>query len=42
MAFLIEGANARHEHEWKLWETEKLPDDKVLIPGVIDSTSNTI
>ena len=42
MAFLIEGANARHEHEWKLWEAEKLPDDKVLIPGVIDSTSNTI
>ena len=42
MAFLIEAANARHEHEWKLWETEKLPDDKVLIPGVIDSTSNTI
>lgn len=41
-AFLIEAANARHEHEWKLWETHKLPDDKVLIPGVIDSTSNTI
>lgn len=34
-AYLIEQANARHEHEWALWETITLPEDKVLIPGVI-------
>lgn len=33
--YLIEGANARHEHEWALWETVELPEDKILIPGVI-------
>ena len=35
-------ANPRHEHEWKIWEGIRLPDDKVLIPGVIDSTTNFI
>jgi 5-methyltetrahydropteroyltriglutamate--homocysteine methyltransferase len=35
-------ANARHAHEWKIWREVKLPADKVIIPGVIDSTSNTI
>lgn len=34
-AYLIEAANPRHEHEWQLWEEVKLPDDKVLIPGVV-------
>jgi len=38
----IEGANPRHEHEWNVFERVKLPDDKVLIPGVIDSTTNFI
>ena len=38
----FEGANPRHEHEWKIWREIKLPQDKVLIPGVIDSTSNFI
>jgi 5-methyltetrahydropteroyltriglutamate--homocysteine methyltransferase len=28
-------ANPRHEHEWKVWQTVKLPDDKVLVPGCI-------
>src|SRR5207248_10163575 len=37
-AILIEGANPRHEHEWELWAKQKLPDDKVLIPGVIDTS----
>jgi len=40
--YLIEQANPRHEHEWKLWETVKLPDDKYLIPGVLESKSNFI
>jgi 5-methyltetrahydropteroyltriglutamate--homocysteine methyltransferase len=35
-------ANARHEHEWKVWRDVKLPDGKVIIPGVIDSTVNTV
>lgn len=42
MAFLIEGANPRHEHEWEIWASQKLPDDKVLIPGVLDSSCNFV
>ncbi|HEX5368245.1 MAG TPA: hypothetical protein VFY10_02410 [Dehalococcoidia bacterium] len=38
----VEASNPRHEHEWALWKDVKLPEDKVLIPGVIDSTSNFI
>jgi 5-methyltetrahydropteroyltriglutamate--homocysteine methyltransferase len=39
---LLEGANPRHAHEWRVFETIRLPDDKVLVPGVIDSTSNYV
>jgi 5-methyltetrahydropteroyltriglutamate--homocysteine methyltransferase len=42
MALLIEGANPRHEHEWELWQTHKLPDDKILVPGVLDSSCNFV
>jgi 5-methyltetrahydropteroyltriglutamate--homocysteine methyltransferase len=35
-------ANARHEHEWKIWRDVKLPVGKKIIPGVIDSTSNIV
>jgi 5-methyltetrahydropteroyltriglutamate--homocysteine methyltransferase len=35
-------ANARHEHEWKIWREVKLPPGKIIIPGVIDSTVNTV
>jgi 5-methyltetrahydropteroyltriglutamate--homocysteine methyltransferase len=38
----ITAANSRHDHEWKIWEGLRIPDDKVLIPGVIDSTTNFI
>jgi 5-methyltetrahydropteroyltriglutamate--homocysteine methyltransferase len=38
----FEGANPRHAHEWKVWRNVRLPDDKVLIPGVIDSTTNFV
>jgi 5-methyltetrahydropteroyltriglutamate--homocysteine methyltransferase len=38
----LEAANPRHAHEWKLWETTKLPDGKYLIPGVLESKSNFI
>jgi 5-methyltetrahydropteroyltriglutamate--homocysteine methyltransferase len=41
-AVSFEGANPRHEHEWKVWHEVKLPADKVIIPGVIDSTTNFI
>ena len=34
-AYLIEAANPRHEHEWQVWEEVRLPEDKVLIPGVV-------
>ena len=38
----FEAANPRHAHEWKLWEETKLPEGKMLIPGVLDSTTNFI
>jgi 5-methyltetrahydropteroyltriglutamate--homocysteine methyltransferase len=41
-AVSFEGANPRHEHEWKVFEDVKLPDGKVVIPGVLDSTTNYI
>jgi len=34
-AYSFEAANPRHEHEWKVWGEVKLPDDKVLLPGVV-------
>ena len=39
---VFEAANSRHEHEWSVFENTKIPDDKVLIPGVIESMSNRI
>jgi 5-methyltetrahydropteroyltriglutamate--homocysteine methyltransferase len=41
-AVSFEGANPRHEHEWKVFDEVKLPDGKLIIPGVIDSTTNFI
>jgi 5-methyltetrahydropteroyltriglutamate--homocysteine methyltransferase len=41
-AYLFEAANARHEHEYALWETVKLPDDKVLVPGVVSHATTLI
>jgi 5-methyltetrahydropteroyltriglutamate--homocysteine methyltransferase len=42
MAVSFPAANARHEHEWKVWRDVKLPDGKIIVPGVIDSTVNTV
>ena len=42
MALSFEGANPRHEHEWEDLAAIRIPDDKVLIPGVIDSTTNFV
>ena len=41
-AYVIEGANPRHEHEWKVWQDVKLPAGKVLIPGVISHATNVV
>ena len=38
-AFSFEASNPRHEHEWKIWEDVKLPDGKLIIPGVITQSS---
>jgi 5-methyltetrahydropteroyltriglutamate--homocysteine methyltransferase len=42
VALSFEGANPRHEHEWKVFEEIRLPEEKVIIPGVLDSTTNFI
>ena len=41
-AYSFEAANPRHEHEWKVWESVKLPEGKSLIPGVITHSSNIV
>lgn len=41
-ALSFEGANPRHNHEWKVWRDVELPDDKIVIPGVIDTTTNYV
>jgi 5-methyltetrahydropteroyltriglutamate--homocysteine methyltransferase len=40
--FSLEAANPRHEHEWRIWQQIPLPDDKVLMPGVIDSSTSYV
>jgi 5-methyltetrahydropteroyltriglutamate--homocysteine methyltransferase len=40
--YLIEGANPRHEHEWRVWESVKLPEGKVLAPGMISHATNVV
>jgi len=39
---LFEAANPRHDHEWAVWRDAKLPDDKILAPGLIDTCSNYV
>jgi 5-methyltetrahydropteroyltriglutamate--homocysteine methyltransferase len=41
-AYLIEGANARHEHEYYVWETVRLPDGKILAPGVVTHSTDVV
>jgi 5-methyltetrahydropteroyltriglutamate--homocysteine methyltransferase len=41
-AYSIEAANARHEHEWRVWERMRLPPDKILIPGVVTHHTTTV
>ena len=42
MAISFEGANPRHEHEFAVFRDVKLPDDKIIMPGVVDTTTNFI
>ena len=39
---LFEAANPRHEHEWAVWREASIPEDKTLVPGVLDTTCNYI
>ena len=41
-AYSIEAANPRHEHEWMVWQDVKLPDGKILIPGIISHSTNVV
>jgi 5-methyltetrahydropteroyltriglutamate--homocysteine methyltransferase len=41
-AYAIEAANPRHEHEWMVWKDVKLPDGKILIPGLISHATNVV
>src|SRR6202166_4376041 len=41
-AYVIEGANPRHEHEWKVWQDAKLPAGRALVPGVISHATNIV
>jgi 5-methyltetrahydropteroyltriglutamate--homocysteine methyltransferase len=41
-AYCLENANPRHEHEWRVWEDVKLPEGKILIPGVISHATNIV
>ena len=40
--YSFEAANVRHEHEWKLWNDVKLPDGKILLPGVVSHSTNLV
>jgi 5-methyltetrahydropteroyltriglutamate--homocysteine methyltransferase len=41
-AYSVEAGNVRHEHEWRVWQDTKLPDGKLLIPGVVSHATNII
>jgi 5-methyltetrahydropteroyltriglutamate--homocysteine methyltransferase len=41
-AYLVEGANARHEHEWAVWRDVALPEGKILIPGVVTHSTDVV
>jgi 5-methyltetrahydropteroyltriglutamate--homocysteine methyltransferase len=41
-AISFEAGNVRHEHEWKIWEEVKLPDDKLILPGVVSHATNVV
>src|SRR6266850_4459104 len=40
--YSFEAGNVRHEHEWKVWEDVKLPDGKIILPGVVSHATNVV
>lgn len=41
-AYSFEAGNVRHEHEWKIWREVKLPDDRLILPGVVSHATNVV
>jgi 5-methyltetrahydropteroyltriglutamate--homocysteine methyltransferase len=41
-AYSFEAGNVRHEHEWRVWQEIKLPDDKLILPGVVSHATNVV
>ena len=41
-AYSFEAGNVRHEHEWKVWQEVSLPDDKILLPGIVSHATNVV
>jgi 5-methyltetrahydropteroyltriglutamate--homocysteine methyltransferase len=41
-AYSFEAGNVRHEHEWKVWQEVELPDDKLMLPGVVSHATNVV
>jgi len=41
-AYSVEAGNVRHEHEWRVWKEVKLPENKILIPGVVSHATNVV
>ena len=42
VAYSVEAGNVRHEHEWRVWQATKLPEGKLLIPGVVSHATNIV
>ena len=40
--YSVEAGNVRHEHEWKIWQNTKLPDGKLVVPGVVSHATNVL
>jgi 5-methyltetrahydropteroyltriglutamate--homocysteine methyltransferase len=40
--YSFEAANVRHEHEWRVWEDTRLPEGKVIIPGIVSHATNVV
>src|SRR5260370_28340787 len=41
-AYSFEAGNVRHEHEWSVWRDTRLPDDKLILPGVVSHATNVV
>ena len=41
-SYTFKAANARHEHEWSVWQDTELPDDKLILPGIVSHATNVV